>query len=532
VPASRSAEGAAVSGGAGRLVLRGGGASALGYALRFAARLLVLLFAGRFFGASLFGSFTIAIAVVEAASIAAGLSTKWMLFKWLDQDVKLGRAAPHALLDALLLVLCASGLVAGLIAVAVTVAPPGSMDESTRLAILYLVPAVVLQALLEVFLAATRWTEIMRYDVIAKSLIQPLVSIAAIGLLLALGWRAVALAWGYIFATVCALVYAALATRRRFGGLCLRQYRARPRLLWRRLKGAMPTTGSDLIDALYMRVDIYLVGILLGAHAAGIYGLARQVSMPIRQVRQAFDGMLVPLVSHTLTHGTIAQAGHALARSSRLVLVLQLPVVLLLWAFGRPLLDLVGDGFASGYAAMLCLAAAELVQGAFGLGELLLVYARPRLMALLSAAFVALGAAAAVVLEPLLGLAGIGLSVLVSYGTRAVCRRMMLRGLFGLRIDSALWSGPAVAIAAAIAVTAALWAVSVLASVGFGLGAYFGALAMWLGRAGDRLVPEGFISKGERPPRLQPARRLAASRPSRSWESNMAARKSGTARLK
>jgi len=513
-------------------VLRGGGASALGYVLRFAARLLVLLVAGRLFGATLFGAFTIAIAMVEAASIAGGLSTKWMLFKWLDADVKLGRPPAHALLDALLLVFGTSCVIAGAIVAAVTLAPIGSIGESTRLAILFLAPAIVLQALLEVFLAATRWTEVMRYDVIAKSLIQPLVSIAAIGVLYALGWRAVGLAWGYIFATATALVYAAVATSRRFGGLALRQYRLRPRPLWRRLKGAMPTTGSDLIDALYMRVDIYVVGILLGAHAAGVYGLARQVSMPVRQIRQAFDGMLVPLVSHTLAHGSIAQAGRALARSSRLVLVLQLPVVLLLWAFGRPLLGLVGDGFAAGYAAMLCLAAAEMVQGAFGLGELLLVYARPRLMALLSAGFVALGAVAAMLLEPLLGLTGIGLSVLVSYGTRALCRRAMLRGLFGLKVETALWSGPVVAIGVGIAVMAALWPVSSLASVAFGLGTYTGSLAMWLSRAGDRLVPDGFISKAERSARLHPARRAAVLRPSRSWASSIAARKSGTARLK
>jgi O-antigen/teichoic acid export membrane protein len=517
---------------AGAVVMRGGGASALGYVLRFAARLLVLLIAGRLFGATLFGAFTIAIAVIEAASIAGGLSTKWMLFKWLDEDARRGRPAGHALIDTLLLVGATSGIIALVLVTAIAAVPSGAIGESTRLAILYLSPAIVLQALLEVFLAATRWTEVMRFDVIAKSVLQPLVSIAAIGLLYVLGFRAVALAWAYIIGTATALGYAAIATRGRLKGLALRAYRLRPKMLWRRFRGALPTTGSDVIDALYTRVDIYVVGILLGEHVAGIYGLARQVSMPIRQVRQAFDGMLVPLVSHTLAHGGIAQAGHALARSSRLVLVLQLPIILLLWAFGRPLLGMVGDGFAAGYAAMLCLAAAEMVQGAFGLGELLLIYSRPRLMAGLSAAFVALGAVAAVALQPLLGLTGIGLSVLVSYGARALCRRILLRKLFGLPLEMPLWSGPVVATAIAISVIAALATLSTIAAVGFGLGAYSGALALWLGRAGDRLVPQGFISKGERASRAQPARRAAPSRPSRSWASSMAARKSGTARLK
>jgi O-antigen/teichoic acid export membrane protein len=172
-----------------------------------------------------------------------------MLFKWLDAGAKHGsRPAGYALIDALLLVSLASGLAAGVIAITAAAAPVGSMGESTRLAILYLLPAVVLQALLEVFLAATRWMEGMRYDVVAKSLIQALVSIAAIGVLYVLGWRAVGLAWSYIVGTGAALAYASIATRTRLGGLALRSYRPRPRLLWRRLKGALPTTGSDLID--------------------------------------------------------------------------------------------------------------------------------------------------------------------------------------------------------------------------------------------------------------------------------------------
>ena len=63
---------------------------------------------------------------------------------------------------------------------------------------------------------------------------------------------------------------------------------------------ALPTL-SDFTNALAGRLDLYLVGLLLGESPAGIYGMARQVRTPIRQVRQSFDGLLTPIVSRTLS---------------------------------------------------------------------------------------------------------------------------------------------------------------------------------------------------------------------------------------
>ena len=491
----------------GRLVLHGGLVSGLGYALRIGARLLAFLFAAWLFGATLFGAFVIAIAILDAAVIAAGLSTKWVLFKWLDENRAAGdRPDSHVLLDAALLVLGASLLLSVLIAAGAIALP--DFEPQTRMALLALLATLPLQALTDLALTATRWTEVMRYELVAKSVIQPLLSIVLALVAYSVGWRELGLPLAFVAGTAAGLAYALVGVERRFGGLRLAAYRPNPATLLSRLRSAAHTTGADLTDALYNRVDIYVVGFLLGAHAAGVYGLARQMSLPVRQAKQSFDSMLIPLVSRTVARFGPGPAAGCIATASRFVLLVQLPVVILLAALGFPLLRLAGDDFIAGFGALLLLALAETVQGAFALGELLLVYNRPRTAMALTLVSLALGAAGAVLLAPWYGLSGIAAAVLASYAVRGLLRRFVLGRAFAMRVPFRLWAAPvaagtaglAAAFLASRAVSGAGEPTAAAAAALAGLAAYALAVAAWLTLSGATLLPEGFAAAPERDP--------------------------------
>src|SRR6185436_4315342 len=130
-------------------------------------------------------------------------------------------------------------------------------------------------------------------------------------------------------------------------------------------------------NGLFYRVDLYLVGAFLGEHAAGIYGMARQIRTPIRQVRQSFDGLLNPIVARTLALRGPAETAAGTASVARLILALQLPLLLALALVGFPLLAAFGPDFAAGYWALMLLASAETIQGAFGVSDLIILYRRP-----------------------------------------------------------------------------------------------------------------------------------------------------------
>ncbi len=417
---------------AGRLILRGGGATAVGFAVRFGARFGFLFVAARLYGAALFGAYVVGLALVEVAVIAGGLGSRWMLFQWLDErDGE--TSAGHVILDTALIVLVASGATAGVIAVVIALLPEPVLSADTALAILLLAPTIPGQALCELLFAATRWTHVIRYEVIGKSIVLPYTSVVAAVLAHQAGWTEAGLPLSYGIATLITLGYALFGLGSCYPHLSLAGYRVRLARLVARARSASANAGSELVDALYVRFDLYLVAILLGESAAGIYGMAKQVVVPLRQIRQSLDGLLVPVVSNTLTARGPAETGRAIASASRLILAVQVPVLIGLFAIGAELLGWLGRSFAAGYWALLLLAAVEALQSAFGVGDLLFFYRRPSTGLMITAASGLVGLTLSVLLAARLEITGVALGVLLGTIVRTLARRHLIQTHFGVQ---------------------------------------------------------------------------------------------------
>ena len=441
-----------------RLVMRGGGSAALGYLIRFGARLLFLLIAARLFGAALFGAYSLAIAAVELAVAVGGLGMKRYLFQLLEER-PVERPPGHVLFDAAIMVAAASALLAsGLILIALAL-PAHLLAANTAFALAIVAPMVAGQALLDLLLAASRWTQTMRVEVVARSLVEPYAAIAAAAAAYLLGFDQAGLVISYWAGTLAALVYAAAGTRRRLGSLGIRFYRPSPRRLAAMTRDSFWPATTDLVGALFARLDLYLVGAMLGEAPAGIYNMARQIRTPIRQVRQSFDGLLTPVLARTLALRGPAEAGAAAASASRLILAIQLPMVAGFVVIGQPLLDWLGPDFAAAYWPLVVLAGAETILAAFGVGDLILLYRRPALGLWVTLASIAVNLVAAWFLVGRFGLDGAAFSVLLAVGGGTLVRRILLRTSFGIAFPISGLAGPAAAMIAATLATLALQAV-------------------------------------------------------------------------
>jgi O-antigen/teichoic acid export membrane protein len=485
---------------AGRMILRGARATAAGFGGRLAARLLFLFVAGRLFGPAPFGAYVLAVAAVELAVSVGSLGTKKMVFQRLDAGVGGKRPLAHILLDAAFLVTLASLVLAAAMMAAALILPAASLPGGAAAALFALAPMVAGQSLLDLFLAATRWKHAIRFEVLARSIVEPYALLAGAAGAWALGFQAEGLLAGYWCGTLGALAYALYGARRTFGGFRLLAWRPHRHTLWSTFRASTSNTATDLLNALYTRVDLWLVGLLLGVHAAGVYGMAKQIAVPIRQVRQSFDGLLIPLVARTLAARGSRGSGAALASATRLILAVQLPLLVALYAAGGTLLSWLGKGFGAGYWPVLALAAAETLQAAFSIGDLVFVYLRPRLGLWLTLGSIGVGIAAALLLIPKWGVSGAALSVLAAYAVRALCRSAVLRGRFHLDVPHTHHAGPFVAAAAGVAAAAAARA---LADPGFadalalaaGLAAYGAILLLWLRGRGESLSLTGFTAE-------------------------------------
>lgn len=489
---------------ASRLVLRGAAATGAGFAMRLGARLGMLFLAGRLFGPRAFGAYALGVAAVESGVGLAGLSLKRVLFQWLDDNRAAGEAARrdvHIVLDACALVLVAGAGIAAFIMAGACVAAGGWPARGPYAALFWLAPMVVGQVLADVLLAASRWKHLIRYEVVGRSLVEPYTQVAVALAGWWAGWSTAALIVAYWAGNLTLNFYALAGVRRGFGSLGLNSYRLEPARLRAIARGLMPNTATELLGGLYSRLDLYLVGALMGPRWAGYYAMAQQVRTPIKQVRQSFDGLLIPLIARTIADKGAAATGASLTAAARLLLAVQVPILLVLIALGEPLLALFGPGFERGHTALALLATAELMAASLGLGDLLLVYLAPQVGLSMAAITFAIGLAATAALVPAYGIAGAGGAMLLATIVQTLVRRRVLHRRFGHRAPLAFAAAPLVAGGAAAAVMLAIRGPSDpmldardMLALAAGLATYAGVLAAWLRASGERLRITGLSS--------------------------------------
>jgi O-antigen/teichoic acid export membrane protein len=473
----------------GRTIKQGAATTALGFAIRFGARILFLYVAARLFGVALFGAYSLAVAGVELAVTIAGLGSKRLLFKYLDAQSD--RSPAHVVLDSVVAVFSV-GMALAAAVVAVIAALPGSLvAPNVAFGLAVLAPMIAGQALLDVVCAATRWKRVLRYEVAARSLVEPYVGVVAALAAYASGLGETGLLVSYWAGTLVALGYAAFGLRRCYGGLQLRAYRLVPQRIVALIRGSASATLNEGLNGLFGRVDLYIVGFFLGEVGAGVYGMARQIRTPVRQVRQSFDGLLNPIIARTIAARGPRRTGEATAAASRLILAVQLPILVALVLIGEPLLAWFGPGFVAGYWAMLLLTAAEAVQGAFGVSDLIILYDRPLAAVRITATNIVCNVVAGCLLIGPLGVTGAALAVVVGvFGGSALRRRSLRRG-FCVSVPIHHRAGPLlaalVAVAAALAVRNLGGGMPVLVSQGLalavGLLGYAAGLRIWMAAA-------------------------------------------------
>ena len=146
--------------------------------------------------------------------------------------------------------------------------------------------------------------------------------------------------------------------------------------------------------------------------------------------------------------------------------------------------------------AMLLLAVAETIQGAFGVSDLIFLYRQPAAALRITLATILVNLAAGALLIGPLGIDGAALATLAAIAAGAIMRRHLLRSRFGLRIPLHYSAGPVIAaglaLLAAAATTYFLASAPALFVTGVALVAallvYAAALELWLVLAGELLA--------------------------------------------
>ncbi|MEW6751910.1 MAG: oligosaccharide flippase family protein [Candidatus Latescibacterota bacterium] len=208
-----------------------------------------------------------------------------------------------------------------------------------------------------VLIAVTRALRIMRYSVYVNSVAAPMILLMGTALSGLCGWGMPGLAGMHVAMGLGMLLLSVVFTAHHFRlRACLRRGARHPFGLGL-TRFSFPVMLSDLISALVVTVDQFILLRFVPLGEAGLYAAARQVSIFMRKPPQAFDTILGPIVADLAYQRRTRHLGEELAFVLRWTFAVNLAYLGLIYLGGDRIMLAFGAEFTTGATAawVLCL---------------------------------------------------------------------------------------------------------------------------------------------------------------------------------
>lgn len=238
----------------------------------------------------------------------------------------------------------------------------------------------------------------------------------------------------YGIVTVACAVGLVVVLRRALAGRLAAAARYETRL-WLASGSAMLLVLSASI--LNERLDLLMIGALLGSEQAGLYAPAQRIAQLLTLGTASVNAVLASLIAARQAAGDRAGLRDAMTKAARMATAVTLPGVVFVVAAGPFLLGIFGDVFRASAGALNVLALSQLATALFGsVGGLVVLVGHNRPVILATLAAVALNVLFGLALIPAWGLEGAALAQLLA--TQASTAALAIWAWRHLRIDSSV----------------------------------------------------------------------------------------------
>ena len=245
----------------------------------------------------------------------------------------------------------------------------------------------------------------MEFDVVLRQVFHPLATLLLAGLGFLLGFRLMGVVFAFLISSVVAFGIGLYLLTRAFPGFRFRlAFSAGPPGL---LPYSLTVLLSGVLYLLVGRADRIMLGIFRPAEAVGVYGASAAMAVQATIFLTAFSAIFSPVMAELFRRGSAVELGKLLKATTRWIVTLTLPVVLVLTIFARPIMGLFGLGFREDYLVLIVLAVSYSVNAATGLvGVVLIMSGRERLELLNNLALGGLNVALNLLMIPKYGVLG------------------------------------------------------------------------------------------------------------------------------
>jgi O-antigen/teichoic acid export membrane protein len=198
---------------------------------------------------------------------------------------------------------------------------------------------------------------------------------------------------------------------------------------------SLPMLLTSVLQLVSQRLDVVMVGIFLGAKAAGIYAVAFSTAGLSSQLQYAMNSTVGPRISAFHYGHRRDQLEWTVARAVRWIFLPSLAITIVLALFGRTILSLFGHPFVAGWSALVVYSLGQLASVTFGpVGLLLNMTGHHRTVTIATAASAAVTLAGYVTLIPAMGMVGAALANSIGVVVQNVWLRLVVRNRLGYRI--------------------------------------------------------------------------------------------------
>ncbi len=419
-------------------LVRGAAVNYLG-TLAKASKFLFVLVAARVYGVNELGLYFLAWAAVDLSS-KFGL---WGMDRSMVRDITRyyvdDSAQTRSMVFAIIRFHVSLTLGLGLLVAAVLFGLAGpiattvfqSPDLALPLRILALsIPFIVVT---QTLIAATKALRIMRYDVLIRLTLEPLMMLLAVLALIPLDLGATGLVSAHLFGVAVGTAAALLATVRTYRGLGWHDTPLPREVKAEAIRFTSPMAVMDFVTQAATRLDIMLVGALVGAPAAGIYGIAVEIVSVIKRVRQGLEPIFAPIVSELFYSRQRARLTRSYVIVTRWLLTGALLPVLAMVLYPAPLLAIFSSEAMQAETTLVVLALAHGLYTALNASENLLVMSgKSFLNMVLGVAALLVCATACIPLIMTIGPVGAALGMLVTYAFISCVRVYSVYALYQL----------------------------------------------------------------------------------------------------
>jgi len=178
---------------------------------------------------------------------------------------------------------------------------------------------------------------------------------------------------------------------------------------------ALPLGGSEFMNAILQRANIFILSAYAGAPMVALFAAAEELGRSVGGVRLAFDSIITPMMSEALRLRDHDRLRYNLALMTRWVASASAPIAATLFVLRPHLLALYGPHYGSAATAMGILLCSQLVNGVLGLTPYVIVMSgRSRLFFWDNLIATALNLALSLVLIPRHGVTGAAIASLAS----------------------------------------------------------------------------------------------------------------------